>query len=211
MTDKRNEQKQKLLRAAYDLVAEVGISGLRTRDIAERAGVNIATLHYCFAGKDALLEALYDFIVERFRTRFQEKLDAAKTPLETMRAYADFRVELLQDDLTPLRVWRAFVGEAWTNSAIREIVRRHMAESRERMATVISQGFAENAFSGLPTRDPHLAASMILALFDGMLFQYAMDPEAFGIEAYEAAILTWLGMSESARSNATISVAGESL
>ncbi len=32
--------------AARALIVEKGVEGLRTRDIAERVGINIATLHY---------------------------------------------------------------------------------------------------------------------------------------------------------------------
>ena len=65
--ESRAEHSKKLLNAAYDLVPEVGIRGLRTRDIAQRAGVHLATFHYCFESKDALLEALYQEIVDRMR------------------------------------------------------------------------------------------------------------------------------------------------
>ena len=34
------------------------------RDIAERAGIDHSTLHYYFAGKEALIDALVDYIVQ---------------------------------------------------------------------------------------------------------------------------------------------------
>ena len=42
--------------AARALIAERGFEGLRTRDIADRVGINIATLHYHVPTKEALIE-----------------------------------------------------------------------------------------------------------------------------------------------------------
>lgn len=41
-----DQRRRSLVLAAYQLIAEGGFERLRTRDIAARAGVNIATLHY---------------------------------------------------------------------------------------------------------------------------------------------------------------------
>src|SRR6185437_3442673 len=39
-------QRRELVLAAFNLIAEKGFEGLRTRDVAQRADLNIATLHY---------------------------------------------------------------------------------------------------------------------------------------------------------------------
>lgn len=195
MSDKREEQREKLLQAAYDLVADVGVSGLRTRDIAERAGVNSATLHYCFAGKDALLQALYEFIISKFKHEFDGRLGKAETAADKLRAHASLRVQFLHDQPKPVKVWRGFTSEAWTNPTIAAILRRHLAESREKMTAIIADARRSGALTCLPTADDRLAASMVIALFDGLMFQYTMDPEAFSAPDYSDAVLAWLGVS----------------
>ena len=50
--------------AAYKRLAEAGFEGLRTRDVAADAGVNIATLHYYFPSKEALIRG----VVAKVRT-----------------------------------------------------------------------------------------------------------------------------------------------
>ena len=64
--DTRERRRRDLLGAAYELIAEKGLEGLRTRDIAARAGVNISTLHYYFGTKEALLEAVVAFVAQKF-------------------------------------------------------------------------------------------------------------------------------------------------
>ena len=56
--DEHGRRRTALLQAAFDVVAEVGFEGLRTRAVANRAGVNIATLHYYFPSKQHLVEGL---------------------------------------------------------------------------------------------------------------------------------------------------------
>ena len=56
--------------AAYRRLAEAGFEGLRTRDVADEVGVNIATLHYYFPSKEALIKGVVGHAMGRFRTAF---------------------------------------------------------------------------------------------------------------------------------------------
>jgi AcrR family transcriptional regulator len=56
------DRRKSLLQATFDVIATSGFEGLRTRAVAERAGVNIATLHYYFPTKQALVEGLAQFL-----------------------------------------------------------------------------------------------------------------------------------------------------
>jgi AcrR family transcriptional regulator len=54
--------------AAYRVLAEKGFEGLRTRDVAVAAGMNVATLHYYFPTKEALVRAVVGHAMTRFRS-----------------------------------------------------------------------------------------------------------------------------------------------
>lgn len=60
-----------LLRAAFHQLAEHGFEGLRTREVAAEAGVNIATLHYYFPTKEKLIEGVVEHAMGRFRTTLE--------------------------------------------------------------------------------------------------------------------------------------------
>src|ERR1700692_245293 len=64
----RDERRRSLILATYQLIAEKGFEHLRTRDVASRAGVNIATLHYYFASKEDLIPAVVEYLLHEFRT-----------------------------------------------------------------------------------------------------------------------------------------------
>src|SRR5271169_4919372 len=56
------------LSAAFACLAADGFEGLRTRSVADRVGVNIATLHYYFPTKEALIGGVADFLAAQFIT-----------------------------------------------------------------------------------------------------------------------------------------------
>src|ERR1700691_4843936 len=66
--DEHGKRRAALLHAAFDVVAEAGFEGLRTRAVATRAGVNVATLHYYFPSKQDLIEGLAQLIGAKFVT-----------------------------------------------------------------------------------------------------------------------------------------------
>jgi AcrR family transcriptional regulator len=64
----KEKRRQELVLAAFDLIAEHGFEGLRTRDVAARVGVNIATLHYYFPTKESLIRGVLQHAMGRFRS-----------------------------------------------------------------------------------------------------------------------------------------------
>ena len=64
----REDRRQALVRAAFNQIAERGFEGLRTREVAAEVGVNIATLHYYFPTKEALIRGVIAHAMQRFRT-----------------------------------------------------------------------------------------------------------------------------------------------
>src|SRR5438270_14025793 len=62
------KRRRELVHAAYRQIAEGGFEGLRTREVAAEVGVNIATLHYYFPTKEALIRGVIAHAMQRFRT-----------------------------------------------------------------------------------------------------------------------------------------------
>ena len=64
----RVDRRTALVAAAFTAVARDGFEGLRTRDVARAAGVNVATLHYYFPTKEALIRGVIGHAMQRFTT-----------------------------------------------------------------------------------------------------------------------------------------------
>jgi TetR/AcrR family transcriptional regulator, regulator of cefoperazone and chloramphenicol sensitivity len=57
-------RRQELCAAAIEVIVESGVAGLRTREVARRAGVTHATLHHYFPRKADLVEAAFDQLLK---------------------------------------------------------------------------------------------------------------------------------------------------
>ncbi len=69
MTDRARLRRDDVLRAALDLLNELGIDALTTRKLAERLGVQSPTLYWHFASRAALLEAMSAAVMLESRAR----------------------------------------------------------------------------------------------------------------------------------------------
>src|SRR5438309_9588449 len=67
-TSRSEKRREELVRASFNQIAEHGFEGLRTRDVAAEVGVNIATLHYYFPTKEALIGCVLEHAMARFRS-----------------------------------------------------------------------------------------------------------------------------------------------
>src|SRR5436190_21828784 len=87
----------RILDVAERLVQVRGFNGFSYADIASELGISKASLHYHFAGKAELGEAL----IERYATRFADALDAidasAGDAPGKLDAYADIYADVLRD------------------------------------------------------------------------------------------------------------------
>ena len=91
VSEKRQEE---LVLAAYRLIAERGFEGLRTRDVAAVVGVNIATLHYYFPTKEALIRGVLEHAMQRFRT----SLEPHGSPADQLRNHLRSVRKLMTDE-----------------------------------------------------------------------------------------------------------------
>lgn len=82
--------------AARALILEKGFEGLRTREIAARVGINIATLHYHVPSKEALIELVGETLSQEFYGHYAEIVTSGLSPLAVIRLLIeDFKAVIL--------------------------------------------------------------------------------------------------------------------
>jgi AcrR family transcriptional regulator len=79
--DRGVETRTKLLLAALDVFGRYGFEGAATREIAKRAGANLAAIVYHFGSKDVLHQAVAEHVVEQMDARIGGSLDQAAEAL----------------------------------------------------------------------------------------------------------------------------------
>jgi AcrR family transcriptional regulator len=90
----KEDRRQALVQAAFNEIAERGFEGLRTREVAAGVGLNIATLHYYFPTKEALIRG----VVAHAMNRFRSTLAPHGSPADQLRNHLRAVRKLLRDE-----------------------------------------------------------------------------------------------------------------
>lgn len=69
-----SEKQIQIMEAAEQLFAEQGFAGTSVRDIAEKAGVNLAMISYYFGSKEKLMEAMFSYWGQYMQLQLQSLL-----------------------------------------------------------------------------------------------------------------------------------------
>lgn len=85
--EKRHETVRKILDTAIEVFAEVGFAGARIDDIAQRSGVNKATIYYRIGDKEALYTRVLHEVFADTADRLMRNVKEVKDPEEKLRTY----------------------------------------------------------------------------------------------------------------------------
>ena len=183
-------QRHALVHAAYELIAENGFEGLRTRDVAERAGVNIATLHYYFRYKDDLIRGVLEYIREQFTERHTPTSKLPETALE------EFRQELIDQDYQLTHAPEAYIVlfelgmRSLRDPFIKSIMPQLDTGWRSHIQSYLAQGVQEGVFRA--DLDVEAAAAGLVAFLKGCVLQRVINPHDFPTERVYAELERWL-------------------
>ena len=181
-------RRQDLVRAAFEAIAAEGFEGLRTRSVAARAGVNIATLHYYFPAKEALIGGVAQHLTAQFISLHGPK------PAPSGSAALD----RLYQEFSDIRFYRANHPELLTvmielqlrarrDGAIAQIIGPMLDHWRGSFADIVRTGIEEGVFrTGV---DPIAAGLMLMAAFSGTEIHAISDE---GMENIFKEIERWL-------------------
>jgi AcrR family transcriptional regulator len=151
-----NERREAIAAAARAIILEKGLEGLRTRDIAARVGINIATLHYHVPSKEALVALVADSLRSDFRAQALRRPRAGKNGLERLHLeFDDFR-EIALDMPDLIVVLTELIARARRDAAVAEIMIPMREFWRGQVAEIFRLGIADGSFR--PDIDPDAAA-----------------------------------------------------
>ena len=151
-----DERRIAVAKAARQIIIEKGLEGLRTRDIAARVGINIATLHYHVPSKEALVALVAESIRHDFRAQALRNPRHGKTGLEQLHLeFDDFR-ETAREMPELIIILTELVERARRDAAVAEIVLPMHRFWRGQFADIFRLGIADGSFR--PDLDPEAAA-----------------------------------------------------
>jgi len=155
-------RRQALILAAYRRVAKEGFEGLRTRDVAADVGVNVATLHYYFRTKEALIRAVVGYAMERFRTTFVP----GRSPGAQLEAHFRGVRRLVRDEPELFAVMGELAQRSARDPAIAAIFKETHDTWHATLRGLLKHARAEGFLD--PGLDPDATAALVTATFSGM-------------------------------------------
>jgi AcrR family transcriptional regulator len=175
------ERRAEIVRAALEVIAERGYRGTSLAAVAERVGLTQQGLLHHFPTKEALLVAVLE---ER------DQWDAVPA--------TQWRVDLLAslveyNAMRPgiIQTFSALLGESVTEGhPAREYFTDRYRQVRESMAGVLRAEYGERLPNGLT---PERTAPLLVAVMDGLQYQWLLDPESVDMPGAFRDFLALLG------------------
>ena len=199
MTAKSEITRAQIIQGALQALEKTGVLGTTTRKIAAAANVKLATLHYHFESKSALLVAVLEVLIDEIAERLREDRAGTDPSLEerieilirgTWRSITQSRArQIVQYELTlyALREGAQWLADQQYEAYLR--LYRDQLASKSRRSELSTQGYA-------------ILARFILAGIDGLILQELVKPSrARSNQAIEALIFGTKQLSQRLLSN----------
>ena len=181
---KKQQTKDKLLKAIQILVLERGLGNISINDITEQADVGLGTFYNYFDSKEALIDATGELLLARYHQDVDDITDGLEDPAEIMAASIMFTLNKAADSSD----WGKFIFESGVP------IDNYAFNMRIRGMRDIRNGLESKRFT---TDEPEIVISMFtgfsLAISGDVYF--GMLPKS-AIAKATAKILTLLGISE---------------
>jgi AcrR family transcriptional regulator len=186
-----------LVLAAYARIATGGFEGLRTRDVAADAGVNVGTLHYYFPTKEALIHAA----VRHTTATFAATLSSRGTPADQLRGHLEGLRHLLKTDQELWAVSSEFALRAARDEAIAAMAREADDHWFGFLRGLIARGVEQGCLA--PGLQPESVAAALISAIRGLSMPTsgALRPER--IDQTIDQLERWLGLQPASSLNAT--------
>lgn len=169
--------RERLLEAAISCLQEQGYARTTSRDLVAASGTNLASIGYHFGSKEGLLNAA---LLEAFQRWLKPLIALAAepgpaTPLERLRR----GLEAVTDSMEENRPLVAAALEAWAqlprSADLRAAMKAGYYDFHRAIAATVRDAFAE---AGVRAEvDAETLATLIIALFDGLMVRWQLDPE----------------------------------
>jgi AcrR family transcriptional regulator len=186
------ENRERVLRAAGEVIAERGIELTRYADVARRADVSISTLQYLFGSLDALVVQVVTYQAQGYLASAREHSEAIENPVARLGWVIDHFVTADVGEADARADWLVWV-EYWRAAAREPELRRDSHAAYEGWLQIvrdaIDAGVAARAFR--PRIDVATAARGILAMSDGFGIQIILEHGGTGRAEASRMVREW--------------------
>ena len=185
------DARERILRAATELIASDGIDEVRIARVANRARASTALVHHYFSTREELLAQA---LLQSFELAADERFGAGPAAASSATQGLAIAIEeCLPTAGEGEREWVLWV-ELWLRAArepeLRPVAGRMYESYREWVARVIRRGVESGEFRQV---DPDEVADLAMALFDGLGVRALIRDPAMSLERARVAVAERLG------------------
>ena len=163
---KGDERQRALVQAAFEVIAERGLEGLRTREIAARAGMNAAMVHYYFVNKEALIGAVVEYLVEHYLLYQTSPASGEEdTPLHRLRRWFANARTYQRDHPKLFIVYQEVLLRSRRDASLRPMLRSLDERWYTNTKRILDDGIQQGVFRA--TLDVEQVTKMIMAQLRG--------------------------------------------
>lgn len=190
-------REEEIIVAAFHCISEIGIAATTTRAVAQKAGMNLGSIHYYFRSKDALLlgvlKQLMKHKVKLFNTIRRSNLTPTQKVYYLLRSGSNF-MQRKEEVVATISLWAHALaqGGVWQST-----YRRLFDELRGELKAIIDEGVESGAFHNT---DSTMLAETIIVGVQGISMHFVMTPSDYERESLTDRLvklfLPMLGMNE---------------
>jgi len=163
-----DERREVTVETVIDLAAEQNPTDITTGAIAKRMGVTQGALFRHFPSKDAILQAVMEWVSERLLTRIDKATSAAASPLDALEAAFTAHIEFISEHPG---VPRMLFGELQRSE---QTVAKRMAHTLiqrygDRLGRLVAEGKEGGELAA--TLDDKAAVTLFIGTIQGLVMQ----------------------------------------
>ena len=177
-TAPRDVRRRQLILAAMESISERGLSGTTLRHVTENAKLSHGVVNYHFESKDALYDAILEFLArEYFELWTTCRAEAGPDPARQLAAMirADFDPKICTQE--KMAAWFAFWGQAKYRPNYLRIHHEYDLKREAAVTEICAALIADGAYEGIT---PEWAARTIGTLIDGQWLSLMLYPDQAG-------------------------------
>jgi AcrR family transcriptional regulator len=165
-----DERRHQILAATHRVVLQRGLHDLRIADVADELEVSTGLIHYHFATKDELIEAMLQDTADLEVAAVRASLARVALPQDRLERAIETYLPSLRRDASWV-LWIDVWGEALRDANMRRISEELDAAWVQLIAEVIADGVGAGVFR---CADPVASSWRLCALLDGLGLQVVL-------------------------------------
>lgn len=154
----RAARRQRILRAAAELLRQASSESVQIEDVVRRAGIGRATFYRYFASKEELIVACFAQAIDQLDARLKATAAAAIEPPDELREMVRALVEVQAEHFAPLRLL------ARTRSELSRRWREALSELRVRVLELLRANLERGIASGHYRAELDVEATPVLLI-----------------------------------------------